>query len=154
MRFALALLSITSLATLAAADDELDAAFTRDVLIIQANKHACYRFDIYLALNFEQQRRGLMHVRNLPATTGMLFVYDNDGRRSMWMKNTFIPLDIAFAKSDGTIVNVERHTEPLSLMSIRSIEPASYVLEVNAGVTEPLHIDAGSRLLWGPVFGL
>lgn len=139
-------------AAVAHADDELDAAFDRDVVIIEANEFACYRFDIYLAVKLDQQRRGLMHVRDLPATTGMLFVYQDSGIHSMWMKNTYIPLDIAFARSDGTIVNIARHTEPLSLLTIRSIEPVSYVLELNAGVTERLAIDAGSRLLWGPVF--
>lgn len=133
------------------ADDPLDAAFDRDVLIIEASEHACYRFDIYLAVDYEQQRRGLMHVRDLPATTGMLFVYQDRDNRAMWMKNTYIPLDIAFVRSDGTIANIARHTEPLSLRSIRSVEPVTYVLELNAGVTERLAIDVGSRLLWGPV---
>ena len=87
MRWMLALLLV---ATAAAADDELDAAFERDVLIISASAHACYRFDIYLALDVEQKRRGLMHVRSLPATTGMLFVYDGRYHQSMWMKNTLI----------------------------------------------------------------
>lgn len=134
------------------ASDDLDAAFERDVLIVAALRHACYRFDVYLARDHELQMRGLMHVRELPETTGMLFVYRSEAARSMWMKNTFIPLDIAFARGDGTIVNVARHTQPLSLASIRSSTPARYVLELNAGVTERLAIDAGSRLLWGPIF--
>ena len=57
-----------------AAQDSLDDAFDRDVLVIAA-RNACFRFDIYLALSREQQRRGLMFVRELPMTTGMLFVY-------------------------------------------------------------------------------
>lgn len=135
----------------AAADEALDTAFERDVLIIVADRHACHRFDVYLAVNRQQQVRGLMHVREMPRDTGMLFVYEDDEFHSMWMKNTYIPLDIAFAKSDGTIVNVARDTEPLSLTSIRSTEPVSYVLELNAGVTETLAIGPGSRLLWGAI---
>lgn len=134
------------------ANDELDDVFDRGVLIIAASEHACYRFDIYLALEYEQQRRGLMHVRELPDTTGMLFVYSDSENRAMWMKNTYIPLDIAFARSDGTIANIAQDTEPLSLRSIRSVEPVSYVLELNAGISERLAIDAGSQLLWGPIF--
>lgn len=141
-----------SAAVAAAADDDLDAAFDTDVLIVVASHHACYRFDIYLALSYDQHRRGLMHVRSLPDRTGMLFVYDDQKQRSMWMKNTFIPLDIAFARADGTIANVVQHTEPLSLKSIRSTEPVNYVLELNAGVSTRLDIDERSRLLWGPVF--
>jgi uncharacterized membrane protein (UPF0127 family) len=130
----------------------IDEAFDRDVLIIEASQFACYRFDIYLALERAQQIRGLMFVRRLPRDAGMLFVYPRSDRHSMWMKNTFIPLDIAFARADGTIANIARHTEPQSLASIAAVEPVTYVLELNAGVTAELGIDADSRLLWGPVF--
>ena len=131
------------------AQEELDERFDRDVLIIVAS-HACLRFDVYLATNREQQMRGLMYVRELPETTGMLFTYRSEGQRSMWMRNTYIPLDIAFARGDGTIINIARDTVPLSEESIASEGPATYVLELNAGVTEALSIEPGSRLLWGP----
>ena len=133
---------------LANADKQLDAAFEKDVLIIEASRHACYRFDIYLATNFAQRARGLMHVRDLPLTTGMLFVYDSEAIHSMFMKNTFIPLDMVFARLDGKVSSVVKNTEPMSLRSIRSIEPVSYVLELNAGVTDNLLIDENSRLIW------
>ncbi len=129
--------------------DELDERFDSDVLVIEAAT-ACLRFDIYLAVTREQQMRGLMYVRELPLTTGMLFVYSREGRRSMWMRNTYIPLDIAFASSDGSIINIARDTVPLSEESISSARPATYVLELNAGVAEALSIEPGSRLLWGP----
>ena len=138
---------------IAFADDELDLAFERDVLVITASAHACYRFDIYLALERDQQRRGLMHVRSLPATTGMLFVYEGMSRRSMWMKNTLIPLDIVFARDDGRVSSIAKNTEPQSLKSIASIEPAKYVLELNAGTTDRLAIDENSRLLWRDTYG-
>ena len=134
----------------AAADDSLDEAFERDVLVIVASQHACYRFDIYLAVTYEQQKRGLMFVRELPQTTGMLFIYPKTDYYSMWMKNTFIPLDIAFASDSGMIINIARHTEPQSLKSISSERPVNYVLELNAGVTERLKIHPGSRLIIGP----
>lgn len=137
----------------AGANAELDAAFEKDVLIVAANRFACYRFDVYLALEYDQQRRGLMHVRSLPERTGMLFVYEDDDFHSMWMKNTFIPLDIAFAYGDGRIANIALDTEPQSLKSIASVAPVSYVLELNAGVTEKLHIGEGARILWGPTYG-
>ena len=133
---------------LANADKQLDAAFEKDVLIIEASGHACYRFDIYLATDFAQRARGLMHVRDLPLTTGMLFVYDSEAIHSMFMKNTFIPLDMVFARLDGKVSSVVKNTEPMSLRSIRSIEPVSYVLELNAGVTDNLLIDENSRLIW------
>ena len=91
-----------------------------------------------------------MHVRNLPETTGMLFLYDFDAHLSMWMKNTYIPLDILFVRADGTVSSIAHDTEPLSLRSIAALEPVRYVLELNAGVAEKLSIDQYSRLEWDP----
>lgn len=129
------------------AEEPVDQAFDKDVLVIAA-RDACHRFDIYLALSHEQQRRGLMRVRSLPASTGMLFVYTAEDYHSMWMKNTFIPLDILFAKSDGSVSSIARNTVPQSLESIRSTEPVMFVLELNAGITRLLAIEPGSQLIW------
>ena len=149
MRFALVLTCLLAAAPAAAAS-ELDSAFARDVAIVVASEHACYRFDVYLATNDSQRARGLMYVRELPAMTGMLFIYDSDGYLSMWMKNTYIPLDILFIRGDGTVSSIARDTEPLSLRSLVSTEPVRYVLELNAGVTKSLSIDENSRLIWVP----
>lgn len=133
-----------------AQNSDLDEAFEKDVLIIHASEHACYRLDIYLAMNNEQRARGLMHVRSLPQTTGMLFVYESDGYLSIWMKNTYIPLDIVFARADGSVSSIEYDAEPLSLRSMQALEPVRYVLELNAGVAKKLSIDQYSRLEWQP----
>jgi len=145
-----ALLLSLAAACVFAADDDLDDAFDQDVLIIEASEFACYRFDVYLAINREQQMRGLMFVRGMPATTGMLFVYDYVEFHSMWMKNTYLSLDMIFARQDGTIATIASNTEPLSLRSIASSEPVTFVLELNAGTTERLSIDENSRLVWEP----
>lgn len=137
----------------AAANEDLDAAFGKDLLIIEASAFACHRFNIYVAANNEQRGRGLMFVRDLPQFTGMLFVYDGSRVISMWMKNTYIPLDMVFARRDGTVSSVTRDTEPLSLRSIQSTEPVAFVLELNAGTTERLFIDENSRLIWEPADG-
>ena len=142
-------LSLTSIAIFAA-DEDLDAVFTKDVLIIEASAHACYRLDIYVAISDAQRSRGLMHVRELPPTTGMLFLYGGNYIVSMWMKNTYIPLDMVFARGDGTVSSVVQGTEPLSLRSVASTEPVTYVLELNAGTVERLSIDENSRLIWDP----
>ena len=132
------------------ADEELDDRFDSDSLVIVASTPACYHFDVFLALDYEQQRRGLMFVRELPQMTGMLFVYDSNDYRSMWMKNTLIPLDILFVRMDGTIANIAKNTEPQSLKSITSVEPVRFVLELNAGVTDEFGIDENSKLIWSP----
>ncbi|MCH8301423.1 MAG: DUF192 domain-containing protein [Proteobacteria bacterium] len=126
--------------------NDLDSAFEKDILIIAASKHACYVFDIYIAMTRAQQSRGLMHVRYMPKFTGMLFVYRQPRVLSMWMKNTYMPLDMLFIRADGSIANIVTNTEPLSLESIHASEPLNFVLELNAGVTERLGIDTQSRV--------
>jgi len=125
----------------------LDEAFEQDVLIIETATQGCFKFDIYLAVTRTQQQRGLMFVRELPQWSGMLFTYRRAGIRSMWMKNTYIPLDILFARGDGSVSSVAANTEPLSLKSISAIEPINFVLELNAGTAEKLGIDGDSRLI-------
>lgn len=131
------------------AQEPLERSFQPDVLVIVA-RHACYRFDIYLAVDRQQQQRGLMFVRELPEWSGMLFVYGDENYRSMWMKNTYIPLDMVFARRDGSVTNIAHDTVPLSEESVSSSEPAMFVLELNAGTTRRLAIDDDSRLVWEP----
>ena len=126
---------------------ELDRDFERGVLIISTSDTGCYRFDVHLAISGPQQRRGLMFVRSLPEWAGMLFPYRNPDYRSMWMKNTYVPLDILFARADGVVSSVVENTEPLSLTSISSVEPVTYVLELSAGTAARLGIGPGSRLV-------
>ncbi|MDZ7644966.1 MAG: DUF192 domain-containing protein [Woeseiaceae bacterium] len=146
--FALALLlPVCGMAEAAGESPDLDAFFPRSDLIIVASRPACYHFGVHMAVNSEQWRRGLMHVRDLDPWRGMLFVYGEEAPRSMWMKNTFIPLDILFVRADGRIATIARDTEPLSLRSIPSGEPVQYVLELNAGTAARLGIATGDRLV-------
>jgi len=125
----------------------LEEAFAQTVLVVVATRFACHRLDIYIAETREQTRRGLMFVRELPPMTGMLFIYDRDAYHSMWMKNTFIPLDMLFIRADGSVSSIVRDTEPRSEKSISSIEPVRFVLELNAGTSERLGIDTESYLV-------
>lgn len=149
----LALLLVMVLAGTSQAQDEanlrpFDEVFEKGVLIISASDRACIRFDVYFATNDAQRARGLMYVRNMPETTGMLFIYETDGYLSMWMKNTFIPLDILFVRADGSVSSIAYDTEPQSLRSISALEPVRYVLELNAGVADKYSIDKYSLLDW------
>ena len=128
--------------------DSLDELFDRDTLIISTADNGCFKFDIHVAQNTDQQRRGLMFIRDLPDWSGMLFVYQRAGMRSMWMKNTYVPLDILFARGDGAVSSVEANTEPMSLKSISAKEPVKFVLELNAGTAERLGIGEGSFLIF------
>ena len=127
---------------------DLDGTFDFASLEVINDAGERLEFDVYLAEDFEQHRQGLMFVRTMPETTGMLFVYDSDEIHSMWMKNTFISLDMVFARGDGAVSSVIRNTTPRTLNSHRSTEPVRYVLELNAGTTRRLGIGSNSRLLW------
>ena len=104
--------------------------------------------EVYVATTSEQHRRGLMFVRDMPENVGMLFIYDQEAMLSMWMKNTYISLDMVFARADGTVANVIRDTVPQTLDSNASTELVLYVLELNGGgTTRRLGIGTNSRLL-------
>jgi len=127
---------------------ELDGAFEFTTLELVNDAGELLTFDVYLAQDFEQQRRGLMFVRNMPERTGMLFIYENDDIRSMWMKNTYIPLDMVFMRSNGSVSSVIHRAEPRTLLSRASIEPVRYVLELNAGTARRMGIGSRSRIIW------
>lgn len=136
------------LAGRASAQNDLDAAFAKDTLVISADENACYLFDVYVASTREQHMRGLMHVRQLPEFTGMIFIYRQPGMRSMWMKDTYLPLDMLFIRSDGTVSSISRDAVPLTLDTVSAIEPVNYVLELNAGVASRLGIGVNSRIVF------
>ncbi len=92
----------------------------------------------------ESRERGLMFRHHLPEGHGMLFEYETPQRISMWMKNTFIPLDMIFIRSDGSVAEVVAHTTPQSLDVIQAQELVAAVLEVSAGTSERLGIVRGS----------
>ena len=147
-RLAVVVIMVAVLSAQSYTPADLDSVFERDTLVIRASVHACHRIDIWVASAREQQMRGLMFVRDLPPDAGMLFVYDRPGRRSMWMKNTYISLDMLFIRDDGSVASIVANTEPLSLRSISSIEPVTYVLELNAGAAEAMGIRAGDQIFW------
>jgi uncharacterized membrane protein (UPF0127 family) len=124
----------------------LDEAFDHGTLTITSDDGREHIFTVYLATTEDQRRRGLMFVRKLPATTGMLFIYEDSDLHSMWMKNTYISLDMVFARADGSVSSVIHETQPLSLASQSSVEPVSFVLELNAGTARRLNIGHKSRI--------
>ena len=124
----------------------LDNDFARSLLTVEADDGQTHVLNVYLAVEYEQQRRGLMFVRDMPDDVGMLFVYEDSEIHSMWMKNTYIPLDMVFARADGSVSSVIHDTQPLSLDSRASVEAVNYVLELNAGAARRLNIGPKSRL--------
>jgi hypothetical protein len=106
-----------------------------------------HRFRVELAESPSQRREGLQGRQTLDAKAGMLFVFDAPSVAAMWMKNTYIPLDMLFLDSIGSIVAIAENTQPMSLEPIRPSEPAKAVLELNAGTVARLGIKLGDRVL-------
>ncbi|MDR3160907.1 MAG: DUF192 domain-containing protein [Spirochaetaceae bacterium] len=99
-----------------------------------------------IARTDEDRARGLMYRKQLPDGEGMLFVFDRDRILSFWMKDTVIPLSIAFIGYNGRILEI-RDMQPRDLSSIRSGRAARYALEVPQGWFDRVGITAGDRLI-------
>lgn len=102
------------------------------------------KLQVEIVQDAESRQHGLMNREQLPENQGMLFVFESTRILSFWMRNTFIPLDIAFIDDAGKIVDIQR-MEPLDeSKSYISAAPALYALEVNAGWCEKHGIKVGS----------
>ena len=104
-------------------------------------------FIVEVAVTPKQRQQGLMFRSKMPLDRGMLFNFGNEVRLAMWMKNTLIPLDMLFVNKKGTIHNIVQNTVPLSLQTIPGGGPTLVVIELNAGVTQQLRINAGDKVI-------
>ena len=120
-------------------------SFKMDQINIQT-KSGSHSFTVELALSPTQLREGLMHRKEMAPDAGMLFVHQTRQVQGMWMKNTFIPLDMLFIDSDGTITHIVEWTIPLSEEHISSGGPVQAVLELNAGTSARLGIQPGDHI--------
>jgi uncharacterized membrane protein (UPF0127 family) len=116
----------------------------RLLLVTDTGEHL---FTVEIADDPVERARGLMFREQMARHHGMLFDYGAEGERSFWMKNTPIPLDIIFARADGTVVSIARDTVPFSLDSIPSNGPARFAFEVNAGVADSIGLEPGDALV-------
>ncbi|MBV2360975.1 DUF192 domain-containing protein [Thalassococcus sp. CAU 1522] len=104
------------------------------------------RFNVTVADDAGERARGLMHVESMPASTGMLFVYERPQRVAFWMKDTLIPLDMIFADENGVVRKVHHRAEPGSWKSIPGGDAIQYVLEINGGLAQQLGIAVGTQM--------
>ncbi|MDI4664547.1 DUF192 domain-containing protein [Xanthobacter autotrophicus] len=108
-------------------------------------------FEVEVARTDEQRTTGLMYRKSLDERAGMLFDFKVDQPVYMWMKNTYIPLDMLFIRADGTIARITAMTTPFSTETISSGEPVRAVLEIAGGTARKVGIKAGDRVAH-PVF--
>jgi uncharacterized membrane protein (UPF0127 family) len=107
-----------------------------------------HRFTIEVAKTPEEQMTGLMNRSELAPDRGMVFPFDPPRGASFWMKNTLIPLDMIFVRSDGTIANIATNTVPLSLDPVFSEGTVGAVLEIAGGRSDELGIKPGDKVAW------
>lgn len=115
----------------------------RIVLETRAGHH---EFRAWRADTQETRARGLMYVATLADDEAMIFVYDEPQPVSMWMKNTYLPLDMLFVDARGCIVSLAERTTPLSLRSIESGAPVVLVVEIRGGSAAKHGAKAGDRV--------
>jgi hypothetical protein len=104
-----------------------------------------YRIEAEVAANQKNRMQGLMHRRSMPPNEGMIFVFPQDERHCMWMRNTFLPLSVAFLDSEGRILNIE-DMEPQTEDSHCAAAPARFALEMNKGWFAGKGIKPGQRI--------
>ena len=101
---------------------------------------------VELAISQREKSKGLMYRKDLSNSDGMLFIWKNEDKRCMWMKNTYIPLDLGFFREDMTLIEVKDLT-PRSLESVCSSEPAKYALELTKGWFSSHNIENNSKIV-------
>ena len=109
-------------------------------------KNGVHVFAVEMATTEEEKQTGLMYRKELPDGKGMLFDFSPEQQISMWMKNTFISLDMIFIRADGRILRIAENTEPQSTKIISSGGLAKGVLEVIAGTAQKYGIAPGDRV--------
>ena len=103
--------------------------------------------DLELAVTPEQLTQGLSNRRVLPRERGMLFAYDRKLRPSVWMRDTYFPLDVIFV-ANGQVVDFAARLQPLSEAVITSEQPADCMIEVHAGFIKMHGVARGTRVLF------
>ncbi|KZE35532.1 DUF192 domain-containing protein [Chelatococcus daeguensis] len=136
-------LGLAAVVWLASATAALAQSLENLTIRTASGSHA---FAVEVVRTPEERAIGLMNRRFLPADRGMLFDFGEAAPVSMWMKNTYISLDMLFIRADGTIARIAQRTEPLSTRIVPSGEPVLSVLELNAGTAARIGARPGDKV--------
>jgi uncharacterized membrane protein (UPF0127 family) len=107
--------------------------------------------DLEIAESEYETQTGLMYRKSMLPNRGMLFIFPNEQRRSFYMKNTEFGLDIIYLNSKNEVVSIQKNAQPLDQTSLPSEAAATYVLEVNAGLSDQWGLESGDFLVWKKV---
>ena len=105
-------------------------------------------FNVEVAKTVEERRVGLMYRKKLLNNEGMLFIFPREKIIQLWMKNTYIPLDVIFISENKVIVDIKKNMEKLSETIVKSKVKSRYALEFNAGLINKLDIKIGDKILF------
>jgi hypothetical protein len=119
-------------------------AYAQDMPVVQLNA-GMHLIRAEVAAEFGTRMRGLMYRASMAQNAGMLFIFDESTQHCMWMKNTLIPLSVAFIDDKGAITNIE-DMQPQTEDSHCAGRPARYALEMNRGWFAARGIKPGSRI--------
>lgn len=123
------------------------SAFPQSLLAIRTTAGKVVNFKIWNADSPRRQEQGLMFVRDMDEHAGMLFVFPGNQHPIMWMKNTYISLDLLFINEHGRIEYIAEQATPLSLSVIQSPKPSLAVLELKGGASGRFGIKAGDSVV-------
>lgn len=108
------------------------------------------RYTVEIARSPEERQQGLMNREELGEREGMIFVFEKDQRLSFWMKNTKVPLSIAYISKDGTVKEIY-DMEPLSTRAVKSSYSVRYALELPQGAFSLSGVEPGDQIDLGPL---
>ncbi len=123
--------------------DSMNLKF-KQKLSIQTSKKQIH-FVVDIADTPEKRALGLMYQKSLARHHAMLFIFDSTDYHSIWMKNTFIPLDVIFLDENLRIVAIVPHAQPHSLETFNGNVPSRFVLEINAGLAAKFELAIGQK---------
>ena len=105
-------------------------------------------FNVEVSKTVEERSTGLMYRKKLLNNEGMLFIFPREKIIQLWMKNTYIPLDVIFISENKVIVDIKKNMEKLSETIVKSKVKSRYALEFNAGLINKLNIEIGDKVLF------
>ena len=123
------------------------SAFPQSLLAVRTASGKVINFKIWTADSERRREQGLMFVRDLDEHAGMLFLFPERQRVTMWMKNTYVSLDLLFMNDKGKIDYIAAKAAPLSPAIIGTPNPEAAVLELKGGACERLGIKVGDAVL-------
>lgn len=126
------------------------ASYPRTQLTVTTAAHPprTHTFDVWVADTPERSEQGLMFVSDLPESKGMVFLLVPARVENMWMKNTYIELDMLFVRADGHVAKIIERAHPMSQDILTSGEPVAAVVELKGGLVAKLGLKAGDVVRW------